>query len=326
MEDELHHPLRPLRERLRRVEVVEAGEVDEREGEQERERDDRGAREARVAALEPVPGEEDEEDGREDVGERQRAGELPLELVERDREHRRQEEPVEHGLREHALAHRARERTACEVIAGEGSGSLADRLVLERRLELGGPGPARRAPAPLASDSERRRRTTFQRPQPSRATSVPAEARLASTRVAKLVSRSTARIVEPAVDDVDGLTRRPAGATHSSRAGKPGRSAGKRDERIAEQGHAGRPRTATHSAAHSRRVGLVAGRRPPTRRRARSSGVSGAARAARGTHVSARRVPAELLRDRRARECAQVTQASPRVTRATRATKKTTKR
>ena len=104
MEHELDHALRPLREGLGGVERVEAREVDEREREQEPERDDRGARQPRVSPLEPVPAEDDEEDRGEDVGERQRAGELPLQLVERDGEHGGQEEAVEHGLREDALA------------------------------------------------------------------------------------------------------------------------------------------------------------------------------------------------------------------------------
>ena len=97
VEDELHHPLGPLRERLGRVEVVEAREVDEREEDEERESDHRGPGEASVVLLEAIPREEHEEDGREDVRERQRAGELPLQLVERDREDRQEEQPVEHG-------------------------------------------------------------------------------------------------------------------------------------------------------------------------------------------------------------------------------------
>ena len=106
MEDELHHPLRPLRERLRRVEVVEAGEVDEREGDEEAERDGRRAREASVAVLEAVPHEEDEEDRRQDVRERERAGELPLQLVERDGEDRQR------GRARRARAARGRARAA----------------------------------------------------------------------------------------------------------------------------------------------------------------------------------------------------------------------
>ena len=103
VEHELDHPLRPLRERLRRVERVEAGEIDEREREEEDECDRGGARQAGVAVLEPVPDEDDQEDGGEDVRERERAGELPLELVERDGDHRGEEEPIEQRLSESAL-------------------------------------------------------------------------------------------------------------------------------------------------------------------------------------------------------------------------------
>ena len=71
VEHELDHSLRPLRERLRRVERVEASEVHEREREEEDEGDHGRAREPRVAALEPVPDEDDQKDGREDVGERE---------------------------------------------------------------------------------------------------------------------------------------------------------------------------------------------------------------------------------------------------------------
>ena len=107
MQDELHHALRPLRERLSRVEAVEAGEVDERERDEERQRDDRRARKASVALLDAVPYEEHEEHRGQDVRERERPRELPLQLVERHGEHRQQEQPVEHGLDEDTVALRA---------------------------------------------------------------------------------------------------------------------------------------------------------------------------------------------------------------------------
>ncbi len=56
-----------------------------------------------VVPLEAIPGEEDQEDRGEDVGQRERARELPLELVERDREDREEEEPLEHRLGEDAF-------------------------------------------------------------------------------------------------------------------------------------------------------------------------------------------------------------------------------
>ena len=103
MEDELDHALGPLRERLRRIEAVEAGEIEEREGREEAERDGRRAREASVAVLDAVPDEEDEKDRRQHVRKRQRAGELPLQLVEGHGEDRQQEEAVDRRLCEHAL-------------------------------------------------------------------------------------------------------------------------------------------------------------------------------------------------------------------------------
>ncbi len=115
VKDELHHPLCPLRECLRRIEAVEPCEVDEREQEEERECDERRPREARVAPLEAIPHEEHEKQRREDVRQRQRSGELPLQLVEGDREDREQEQAVEDGLDEDALARggrRVRERVS----------------------------------------------------------------------------------------------------------------------------------------------------------------------------------------------------------------------
>src|SRR5262249_48720278 len=71
----------------------------------------RRSRESDVVVLEAVPGEQHEEHRGEDVRERQRARDVPLELVERDGEDREEEEPLEHGLHEDALARRAlRER------------------------------------------------------------------------------------------------------------------------------------------------------------------------------------------------------------------------
>ena len=55
------------------------------------------------SAFETIPDEEHEEHRREDVRERERPGELPLQLVERDGEDRQQEEPVEDGLGEDAV-------------------------------------------------------------------------------------------------------------------------------------------------------------------------------------------------------------------------------
>ncbi len=97
MEQELHHPLRPLRERLGRVQVEEADQVDEQERREERERHRCGARHAPVEPLEPVDREHGEEQCGKDVREGERPGDLPLELRERDGEHGREEQPLDHG-------------------------------------------------------------------------------------------------------------------------------------------------------------------------------------------------------------------------------------
>ena len=104
VEQELHHPLRPLRQRLVGVEVEVADEVDEEERGEEREPDDRGSREPPVSSLEAIPQEAHEEPGGQDVGEREVGGELPVDLRERDEEDRGEEEGVDRGLREDALA------------------------------------------------------------------------------------------------------------------------------------------------------------------------------------------------------------------------------
>ena len=180
VEDELDHPLRPLRERLTGVEAVEARQVDEREHDEERERDHRRAGEAAVVSLEAVPREQREEDGREDVRESQRARELPLQLVEGDREDRQEEEPVEHRLDEHALARCGAwcgERVARHAISSTSAASSSTRA---RRESLSSSRfasstesspPSRTAPAGRRAprESPRRRRVPPLRPRRSRA-------------------------------------------------------------------------------------------------------------------------------------------------------------
>ena len=97
MEQELDHPLRPLGERLLGLEVEEADQVDEQEGREEERRGRRAPREPPVAGSDPRSGQGDEEDAGQDVGEAQRARDLPLELRERDREDGREEERVDDG-------------------------------------------------------------------------------------------------------------------------------------------------------------------------------------------------------------------------------------
>ena len=75
------------------VSIVEVAErYDERKGEPEA-RDDGGcAREPAVVPREPLDRPEDEEGDREDVGEADRARDVPVDLLERDAEDRREEE------------------------------------------------------------------------------------------------------------------------------------------------------------------------------------------------------------------------------------------
>ena len=206
VEDELHHPLGPLRERLGRVEVVEAREVDEREEDEEREGDHRGPGEAAVVPLEAIPREEHEEDGREDVGERQRARELPLQLVERDGEDREQEEAVEDRLGEHAVA-RARERRGrATLIAGEGSHSALSARASESRSTVAA------SAATLVRDLEARHTLEDDLPAPAPVADR-LRAREADRRPRDRATLSAPDgIVEAAVHDVDGLRRRRAAA------------------------------------------------------------------------------------------------------------------
>ena len=95
VEQELDHPLGPLGERLLGLEVEEPDQVDEQEGGEEERRDRRAPRQPPVSGSDPRPGQGDEEDDGQDVGEAQRARDLPLELGERDREDGREEERVD---------------------------------------------------------------------------------------------------------------------------------------------------------------------------------------------------------------------------------------
>ncbi len=104
VEHELEHALRPLREGLLGVQVEEPGEVQKQERDEERECDGRGARQPRISAFRAIPDDDDEEPCGEDVGEREVRGELPLDLRERDEQDRREEEHVDRGLDQDALA------------------------------------------------------------------------------------------------------------------------------------------------------------------------------------------------------------------------------
>ena len=74
------------------VEPEVADEVHDEERDEEAGRDDRRPRHAIVPAGEPVGREAHDEADRADVGEVDLAGDVPVDLLERDREDRRQEE------------------------------------------------------------------------------------------------------------------------------------------------------------------------------------------------------------------------------------------
>src|SRR5436190_21292867 len=103
---ELEHPLPELRRPLRRVEVEEADEVDEQERGGEDEHDPRRPRQATVPAADPVERVEGEEEDGEDVGEADCAGDVPVDLLEGNREERGKEEEAEQA------AHSARRTSA----------------------------------------------------------------------------------------------------------------------------------------------------------------------------------------------------------------------
>src|SRR5439155_20949644 len=80
-----------LVERLRRLEVEEADQVDEQERPEEREQHGGGARHAAAEAAEAVEAEREQEAERRQVRQEDRAGDLPLHLLEGRAEHGRQE-------------------------------------------------------------------------------------------------------------------------------------------------------------------------------------------------------------------------------------------
>ena len=95
MDDELDEPLAELARCPGRVEVEEADQVDEQERAGEGERDELSG-ERPVRERDPVGRERAEEEQRQEVGERQRAADLPVHLLERDAEERREEEDARH--------------------------------------------------------------------------------------------------------------------------------------------------------------------------------------------------------------------------------------
>ena len=92
MDHELDETLHELLQRLVRLEVEEPEQVDEREREREPERQHRRARQPAVEVGPAHRQEARDEEDREDVGEADRPGDLPVHLLEGDREERREEE------------------------------------------------------------------------------------------------------------------------------------------------------------------------------------------------------------------------------------------
>ena len=88
VQDELHHPLRELVERLLRLEVEEAEQVHQKERGEEREHDRARPRPARPG----LQRERAEEEDRQDIGDADGAGDVPVHLLERHAEERREEQ------------------------------------------------------------------------------------------------------------------------------------------------------------------------------------------------------------------------------------------
>src|SRR5207244_2589830 len=136
MEDELAEPLAELRQSLRRLEVVEADQVDEQEEPEEGDHEAGRARQAPGPVVQPPPRVSGQEEDREDLGEADLPGDVPVELLEAHREHGREEEHV----REAARGHQA---TPCSSSAS--SPTRARREIRSRRP--GSSGRPSRAPA-----------------------------------------------------------------------------------------------------------------------------------------------------------------------------------
>src|SRR5207244_7930132 len=100
VEDELDHPLAELVERLLRLQVEEPEQVDEQECGEEEDDERNGSR----CAPAPRDCECDEEDERENVRQRDVAGDVPVNLLERDAERRREQQEVRDVPRPHSQA------------------------------------------------------------------------------------------------------------------------------------------------------------------------------------------------------------------------------
>ena len=264
MEQELEHPLRPLGERLVGLEVEEADQVDGEEGEEEERRDRRAPGEPAVAGAEAVAGEGDQEDPGEDVGEAERARDLPLQLRERDREDGREEERVDDGAGPASWSQRADELR--ELL-----GARAAREAVARLLRDVGPGQAA-VREPLVQLGERR---TSSASTSSGGATTPAP--VSRIRSAAAPSGGTAREDRPLGGEVlEDLARRERPCRARPRPGSgaaapPSRAGARATPGAARTGSAPAGRRAralppTRGRRSGSRRGSAPARRAPTRR------------------------------------------------------------
>ena len=111
VDDELDHPLRELVERVGRVEVEEADEVDEQERRQKREHDGGRARPASRHAR----SEGEQEADREHVGDADRPGDVPVELLERHAEDRGEKQAALQARHAGSRLHRSLARSSARA-------------------------------------------------------------------------------------------------------------------------------------------------------------------------------------------------------------------
>src|SRR5581483_5134879 len=162
VDQELDEPLHELRERVVGLEVVEPDQVDEHERGEEAEQDHRRVREAGPGQRR-VAGDEAE---REQVGERHRAGDVPVHLLVRAAEDRREEEEAReraqrHATRSSSLASswtRARRETLARHSSPSVTGSSAparqrSRIAWSSRAIPSTSSGATTTPAPVARTS-----------------------------------------------------------------------------------------------------------------------------------------------------------------------------
>src|SRR4029077_12295946 len=184
---ELRQALLVQRQRLRRLDVEETAEVDDEERRRKDEHDERRPRHELVALGDPAGDERDQKEEREDVGQVHAPRDVPVDVLERDREHGREEEE---GCEPPAdLAHATsfnRSANSCERVRRESSSfSSGGRLPFSR--------------APFSQRARRPLIAAFSAGTSSGATTTPACARRTSSAAtpsggtAARIGRSAAR-------------------------------------------------------------------------------------------------------------------------------------